>query len=42
MLARENFETPHVSHNRSTLLQDTQKVQISHPPNPGNYFTLPP
>jgi len=22
--------------------QDAQKVQTSHPPNPGGYFTLPP
>ena len=31
MLARENFETPHVWHNRSTLLQDAQNVRPAGP-----------
>jgi hypothetical protein len=28
--------------NKTTLPQDAQKDQTSHPPNPGGYFTRPP
>ena len=35
MLARENFDGPHVWHNGRTLPQDAQNGQTSHPPNPG-------
>jgi len=35
MLVRENFDATHVWHNNSTLAQDAQKGQTSHPPNPG-------
>ena len=35
MLTRENFDGPHVWHNRRTLPQDAQKSQTSHPPSPG-------
>jgi len=42
MSVRENFGGSQVYHNRRTLLQDAQKVQTSHPPNPGCYFTHPP
>jgi hypothetical protein len=32
MLARETFDSPHVWHNRSTLLQEAQKGRTSLPP----------
>jgi hypothetical protein len=35
MLARETFDGPQMWHKRKTLSQDAQKVQTSHPPNPG-------
>jgi len=34
MLARETFDSPHLWHSRSTLLQDAQKGRTSHPPTP--------
>jgi hypothetical protein len=42
MLAYENFDGPHVWDNRGTVLQDAQKDQPFHPPNLGNFLTLPP
>jgi hypothetical protein len=42
MLAQLSFDGVHVWHNKSTILQDAQKGQISHPPNPGGYFTHSP
>ena len=41
ILARQNFDGPHVWHNRKILVQDAQKGQTSHSPNPDGYFTLP-
>jgi len=35
MLVRENFGGPQVHRNRRIRPQDAQKVQTSHPPNPG-------
>jgi len=42
MSARETFDRPHLRRSRRTLLQDAQKGQTSHPPNPCGYFTSPP
>jgi len=35
-------ESPIQLKQKKSTEQDAQKVQTSHPPNPGSYFTLPP
>jgi hypothetical protein len=40
MLARENFDGPHVCHNRRELLQDAQEGAFS-PAQPGRIFHPP-
>ena len=40
--AQRNFKGLHFCDKSRKPSQDAQKVQTSHPPNPGGYFTRPP
>ena len=40
--AQKTFDDPHVRDYEENIHADAQKGQISHPPNPGGYFTRPP